>query len=239
MARGRQIGRIKFQPIEPEHQQKYYLDWDAKDLRARPESFPNLTSRELFGKAKPLEVEIGAGSGEYLCQIASAQPETTFLGIEVSRRAAQLAVALAAQVGLENVRILRADFRLLFPLLQPESWQRVYLHFPDPMHKRSDEKRNLFDQKFLDAMASVLIPGGEISVVSDKVDFFFQMLELAEGDGRFVKAHSEVYLEGFEPAIKSRFQLFSERRGIRPRQFVLCKLAPVRLKSKAARVRAA
>jgi tRNA (guanine-N7-)-methyltransferase len=221
MARGRQIGRLKLNPLTPEVRQRYLLDWDAVELRRAANTFPPLTSLALFGNQHPLEVEIGAGSGEYLCYLAARSPQANFLGIEVSRRAAYIAVAAAADPVLGNLRILRADFKLLVAVLAPQSWQAVYLHFPDPPHNREDAKHAIFDHAFLDAMAVVLVPGGQLSVVSDKTDFFTRMLALAAGDARFAKIHAEPYLQGFEPEVKSRFQLSWERKGIAPRRFVL------------------
>lgn len=221
MSRGRQIGRMKLKPLSPEIREKYLLDWDALELRRAPARFAQLTSAELFGNAAPLEVEIGAGSGEYLCHLAVKDPQTNFLGIEVSRRAAQLSVNLAAELELTNVRILRADFKLLTPLLEPRSWEAVYLHFPDPQHKRRDAKRALFDQSFLDAMAGALVSGGRLSVVSDKAEFLASMLRQADGDVRFARAQARPGLEEFEPDVKSRFQLSWERKGLKPYRFIL------------------
>lgn len=221
MARGRRLTRLKGMPELTAAAGQIFLDWDAKDLLGKAAGFTNLTSFDLFGNDAPMDVEIGSSSGEYLVWQAGEDPRANFLGIEVSRRAAILAANLAVEAGCANLRILRADFKLLGPLLPPECWRRVYLHFPDPIHKHRDEKRSLFNQGFLDAMARTLAPGGELSVVSDRVDYFMRMLELAEGDGRFEKTHSERYLEGLEAKVKSRFQRFWERKGVRPLRFVL------------------
>lgn len=221
MARGRYLGRLKLRPLTAELSERYLLEWHPRRLALEPGSFPQLTSQALFGNPHPLEVEIGAGSGEYSCSLAQAQPGVNFLAIEISNRAARQAAWLAAEAELSNLKVLRADFKLLAPLLAPAAWQRAYLHFPDPQHKPADARRILFTPQFLDQMASTLQPGGELSVVSDQPAFFMQMLELAEADSRFTKAHPQRYLEGFEPPVKSRFQRIWERKGRTPRQFVL------------------
>lgn len=221
MARGRYLGRLKLRPLAPQVAATYLLEWHPRQLALEPDSFPPLTAQAVFGNTQPLEVEIGAGSGEYLCSLAAERPGHNFLAIEISKRAVHQAVVNAAKAELGNLKVLRADFKLLMRLLPPAAWLRVYLHFPDPQHRPSDAKRILFDQAFLDGMARALLPGGELSVVSDEPAFFAQMLELAEGDGRFEKAHAARYLEGFEPAVRSRFQRVWERKGRTPRQFVL------------------
>lgn len=222
MARGRQISRLKLKPLSAEAK-RLLLDWEPAELYSHPERFPALTAAALFGSPSPLEVEIGPGSGEYLCYLAASQPGVNFLGIEVSKRAAAYCAAKAAEQGLANLRVLRTDFKLLGPLLPKESWQRVYLHFPDPPHKTADEKRRIFNPGFLDQMAITLAPGGEISVASDKPDFLHQMLALAEADHRFQIMHAGRVLQGLESPVKSRFQRFWERKGILPLRFILRK----------------
>ncbi|MCW5874111.1 MAG: hypothetical protein KIS88_05645 [Anaerolineales bacterium] len=221
MARGRYLGRLKLRPLPPQLAERYLLEWHPRLLALEPQRFPPLTSQALFENDLPLEVEIGAGSGEYTCSLAAADPAANFLAIEISNRAAQRAAWLAAEAELPNMKVLRADFKLLGPKLPEAGWRRVYLHFPDPQFKPADAKRILFTAEFLDAMAHSLPPGGELSVVSDQPAFFLQMLELAEGDARFTKTHPERYLEGFEPTVKSRFQHVWERKGRTPCQFVL------------------
>ncbi len=222
MSRGRQIVRLRLRSLSTQAQ-RLLLDWESDELYNQPSGFPCLTSKELFGNDLPLIVEIGPGSGEFLCDMAGSQPEANFLGIEVSHRAAAACAALAADQGLSNLRVLRADFKLLRPLLPTAGWAMVYLHFPDPPHKSGDLKRRIFDQAFLDNMAITLAPGGKISVASDKPDFFFRMLEIAEASPRFKVKHAERYLKGLEVRVKSRFQQFWERKGVQPLRFILQK----------------
>lgn len=224
MARGRYLGRLKLRPLPPELAERYLLEWHPRLLALEPERFPMLSSQALFGNQRPLEVEIGAGSGEYACSLAAADPQANFLAIELSNRAAHSAAWLAAEAELPNLKVLRADFKLLGPKLPSHGWRRAYLHFPDPQLKAADAKRILFTPQFLDAMASTLQPGGELSVVSDQAQFFRQMLELAEADSRFAKTHPERFLQGFEPPVKSRFQLIWERKGRTSHRFILKRL---------------
>jgi tRNA (guanine-N7-)-methyltransferase len=155
--------------------------------------------------------------------MAAEHPERCYLGIEASRRSIYYAVNLSAANGLTNVRWLRANVKLLYPCFPEADWTAIYLHFPDPAQKPNDEKHIVFDAEFLDAAHRALRPWGQISVVSDQADFFMMMLEHAEADGRFAKAHEDRFLAGFEPLVKSRFQRFWEGKGIEPRQFVLVK----------------
>jgi tRNA (guanine-N7-)-methyltransferase len=221
MARGRQIVRLKFKEPTAAMRAKYLDEWSARALYEGRREYAELSSPGLFRDERPLEVEIGPGTGEYICALATERPGHNFLGVEASRRSVYYAVRLASEAKLENIRFLRANVKLLYDLIPGESWDRVYLHFPDPVHKRSDEKHRVFDGEFLDVMARALTPQGQISVVSDKVDFFEEMRELAAGDRRFAFAHEEPYLGDFKLIAKSRFQRFWERKGVQARRFVI------------------
>ena len=68
----------------------------------------------LFGRDAPVEVEVGSGKGLFLSAAAANQPETDFLGIEISYRYARYAATRLAQRGLANGRMVHGDAMELF-----------------------------------------------------------------------------------------------------------------------------
>jgi tRNA (guanine-N7-)-methyltransferase len=212
MAKGRRIARIP--NIEPDDatRAKYLRHWRARDLWQHPESFPQLTGQGLFSQEKPLALDIGCGSGEFLVAEAAARPDELFVGVEASRRAAYYAVDQAQQRALDNILFVRADFKMLYPLMRPESLSGVYLLFPDPNYGAKYQKLRIFDGAFLDAMHAALRPDGIIQVVTDEEAFFMELLAMAEADPRFEKMHTERYLTDFKPRRKTRFQQAWERK---------------------------
>lgn len=212
MSRGRRIARIKL--IHPSRQtaEKYLLEWESKDLHYAPEDFPRLTGQNLFGGERLFSLDIGCGTGEYVNALASAHPERLFVGVEVSRRAIYYAINTAAERRLDNIRFIKADFRLLTPLFAPNTLDQVYLTFPDPNYGGSKNLgKRLFNRQFLDLMSTALSPQGSILVVTDQEPFLYDMLELAESDARFKKPHEARYLMGFSPPEKTRFQMAWEK----------------------------
>jgi tRNA (guanine-N7-)-methyltransferase len=211
MAKGRQVARIKLKVPKAGDAKKYLRIWGAKDLYQNPGKFPYLNRKALFGESGNLQLEIGCGTGEFLCGLATDHPENKFLGVDFSRRAVYAAVNLAAASKLDNILFIKADFKQLYPLIIPNSLSMVYLHYPDPNYKAKHNKHRIFDKKFLEAMSNALVPGGKVSVVTDHEPFFMDMLGLAENDHRFTKTHLERYLTYFEPKTKSRFHRAWER----------------------------
>jgi len=204
--------------------EKYLLLYDARKLYLQPSQFPPISSQALFANDLPLELEVGCGSGEYLCSLAYKDPSTNFVGVDRSLKALYLAVGVAAELQLENIKFIGADFRQLYPLLAADALRAAYLHFPEPLSKQHDIRKNrIFSSIFLDHLYSALQPGGTLSVVSDDEAFFMQMLAIAEQDQRFAKAHDQRYLSGFEAEAKSRFQRIWEGHAIVPLRFILRK----------------
>ena len=212
MSRGRRISRVKYLPPSEEVAAKYLLDWNQKDLYATPENFPKLTTEALFNTEGLLCVDIGSGTGEFIQATAQIQPDEYFLGIEISRRVIYYAVQQANKHHLENLKFIKSDFRLLYPLFAPNSLKTVYLNFPDPNYGGQKNRKNrIFSPKFLDLMAMALSTEGNLQVVTDQYPFLIDMLEIAEADRRFMKTHPERYLTDFTPPAKTRFQIAWEK----------------------------
>ncbi len=206
--------QIRPRPLADEEVQRYLRVYDAKGLYYQPERFPRLCARELFGNSAPLELEVGCGTAEFLCSLAAKEPEVNFVGVDVARRPLEKAIALASGLELRNARFLHANFALLYPLLEPCSLRQVYVHFPDPNTRPKFHKRKLVTPAFLDAIQRALVCGGGLSLMTDHPALFEELLAVVEAESRLQKTHTERYLVGFEPEMKSRFQRIWERHGL-------------------------
>ncbi|MCA3749602.1 MAG: tRNA (guanosine(46)-N7)-methyltransferase TrmB [Rubrobacter sp.] len=204
---------MKVRPPDPETARRYLLRFTGWQLYHETERLPGLSSPELFGNERPLELDVGCGTGEYICHLAQSDPQANFVGVDLHLKSLHKAVKRAAEAGLGNIKFICADFRQMYPLLRPASLRAVYLHFPDPGIKPRYRKRRLFNERFLEEMHRAVAPGGKLSLVTDDEDYFRQMLELIERDRRWRRTHEEPYLTGFNPPVKSRFQRMWERRG--------------------------
>jgi tRNA (guanine-N7-)-methyltransferase len=127
--------------------------------------------REFFGRAAPLEVEIGSGKARFLIAAASSNPAHDFLGLERSLSYYRICRDRIARSGLSNAGILRADGRLFARTLRPASVRAFHIYFPDPWPKRKQKKRRLLDSTTLELLASRLEPEGTLRVVTDHADY--------------------------------------------------------------------
>src|SRR5439155_23058750 len=72
-----------------------------------------------FGRAAPLELEIGPGRGAFALDHAARHPEADLVVIESRRSDCELIRARAATRGLRNLVVLQVDARLLVTRLFP------------------------------------------------------------------------------------------------------------------------
>jgi tRNA (guanine-N7-)-methyltransferase len=126
-----------------------------------------ITAELLFGDDRPLEFEIGFGSGEHLAAQAAARPETGFIGCEPFMNGVVSALAHIRDQQLENIRLHMGNALEILERLPDGSLDRVYLLHPDPWPKNRHAKRRMINPGPLDLIASKLKPGGEFRLGTD------------------------------------------------------------------------
>ena len=126
----------------------------------------------LFGRAAPVELEIGTGKGRFLLESAAAHPERSWLGLEIETEYCVLARLRAARRGLSNVRIEPLDGReFVIRRVAPASLAGLHVYFPDPWPKRRHQKRRIFRPELLALARRALVPGGELRVATDHAEY--------------------------------------------------------------------
>ncbi|MDD1620981.1 MAG: tRNA (guanosine(46)-N7)-methyltransferase TrmB [Methylococcaceae bacterium] len=132
---------------------------------------------DAFGRQAPLIVEIGFGNGASLAEMAAANPDLNYLGIEVHRPGVGHLMMLLEQRGITNVRIYHHDaIEILEQKIPDHSLAGVHLFFPDPWHKRRHHKRRIVRPSFLELLTKKLVPGGYFHAATDWEDYARDML---------------------------------------------------------------
>jgi tRNA (guanine-N7-)-methyltransferase len=181
---------VRWRPI-PEEQPYFRLIDISAEKRARLDAFLSddgavRNADESPGTRRPLEIEIGFGSGEFLLGRAAAHPERRFLGFEVKRDLCRSLVKRGEAVELGNLWVGDDDARWALPQLALAGQvDVVHALYPDPWWKRKHQAKRLFSQPFLDLVQALLVPGGLLHVRSD-VEGYAQHIEaLLEEHGGF------------------------------------------------------
>lgn len=127
---------------------------------------------------RPLEIEIGSGKGTFLVQQAPTQPETNFLGIEYAHDFYLYAADRIRRLAIPNTKMLCIDAGEFVHWRIPDHCATViHLYFADPWPKKRHNRRRMIQDRFLQDCLRVLIPGGELRIVTDHPDYWAWMEE--------------------------------------------------------------
>lgn len=131
-------------------------------------------------RSLPFELEIGSGKGTFLVQQATQRSDVNYLGIEWAKAYWRHAADRLRRHGLDHVRMLHADATEFVEWYCPDALFRVvHVYFPDPWPKKRHHKRRSIHADFLRQLHRVLVPAGEVRLVTDHDDYFAWMTEHA------------------------------------------------------------
>jgi tRNA (guanine-N7-)-methyltransferase len=168
-----------------------------------------------FGRSGPKVLEIGFGMGDSLLQMAAAEPEPAFIGIEVHPPGVGTLMNGAKERGIENLRVYLADANdVLEECFAAQSIDRLQLYFPDPWHKKKHNKRRIVQPEFVQLVREKLRPGGVLHMATDWEHYAEQMLETldaAEGFENIAGLGAYSPRPDYRPMTK--FEMRGERLG--------------------------
>ncbi len=155
----------------------------------------------VFGRAAPKILEIGFGMGETTAEIAAAQPQNDYLGIEVHTPGVGSLLKQIDARALTNVRIIQYDaVEVLRHMIAPGSLDGVHIFFPDPWPKKRHHKRRLIQPPLVSLLAQKLKTGAIFHAATDWHEYAEQILAVLAA----------------EPALTNTAADYAERPGYRP-----------------------
>lgn len=147
-------------------------DIPGEDWRVTAEDVAAKGWPALFGDAVDpgvaLVIEIGFGRGEFLLDLASAEPRVPHVGVEYSTKRVLKMARRLARLGLRNVRLVDAMAETLVrDVVVPGSVRDFWINFPDPWPKKRHHRRRLLQAGFVRVLAERLLVEGRLHVATD------------------------------------------------------------------------
>lgn len=162
-------------------QQKALAELGPRYLLPYTESL--LDFAQVFGRDAPRILEIGFGMGQTTAEIAAANPDKDYLGVEVHTPGVGSLLKLIGEQGLGNIRIVQHDaIEVLERMIPDASLAGVHIYFPDPWPKKRHHKRRLVQPALVQLLAGKLAPGGYLHCATDWEDYAAQMLQVLSGE---------------------------------------------------------
>ena len=120
-----------------------------------------------------LRLEIGVGRGDFIVQMALANPNVYFLGVEMSSMALAIAGKKIIENEIKNVLLINIDMHYLFEKIGENKFDVIYLNFSDPWPKKRQHKRRLTYPTCLNEYYKELKKGGKVIFKTDN-DLLFE-----------------------------------------------------------------
>ncbi len=124
-------------------------------------------------------LEIGSGQGGFLMEVSKIEPEKKYLGVEINRNAFALAVKHLSSIKEDhhNFMILNAPIERIFPLIEENQLDNIYLNFSDPWPKKKQHHRRLTYPTLQKEYFRILKEDGTLYFRTDNTDLFNDSIE--------------------------------------------------------------
>jgi tRNA (guanine-N7-)-methyltransferase len=153
-------------------------------IESGKEIFENIRGRwksDFFQNENELVLELACGRGEYSTGLGAIYKDRNFIGVDIKGNRIWVGSKKARIEGLDNVAFLRTQIDHLEKFFEEAEVSEMWIVFPDPRPKDSDEHRRLTSPKYLDIYKKLLKQGGLIHFKTDNSGLFDYTVELLKG----------------------------------------------------------
>ncbi len=145
------------------------------DLEAffKVESSEKMSALSTSKPPQTIEIEVGCGKGTFMVRYCELNPDIPFLALEKDAGIAFIAASrLAKRPLLQKTKVILCDAAHFFRNYLPQDCAHaVHVYFPDPWPKMRHRKNRILQQKWLEEMRRVCIPGAILYFGTDHAEY--------------------------------------------------------------------
>ena len=134
-----------------------------------------------------LVLELGCGKGEYTVDLASRNPESCYVGVDIKGARLWKGAKYATENKMSNVGFLRTRIEFINAFFGKDEVDQIWLTFSDPQLK--SENSRLTSPLFLERYRKFLKPGGIVHLKTDS-RFLHEYTKAVLCDPEAISAHS-------------------------------------------------
>lgn len=124
-------------------------------------------NKSYFNNENDIVIELACGKGEYTIGLAQHFPGKNFIGIDIKGARIWSGSQKAQELKLNNVAFLRIHIQNLENHFKKNEISEIWIIHPDPRPKKSDERRRLTNNRFLDMYKRLIKSGGIVRLKTD------------------------------------------------------------------------
>ncbi len=142
--------------------------------------FENIKGKwnEFFANEFPITLELACGRGEYTVGLARNISDRNFIGVDIKGARIWKGSSIAKAEKLDHVAFLRTQIDHIEKFFEKGEVDEIWITFPDPQPRESDEKRRLTHPAFLDRYKNILRKAGTIHLKTDSKSLFDYTMEV-------------------------------------------------------------
>lgn len=159
----------------PEMRENPYVIFDPEHLKGK--------WSEEFKNDNDIYLELGAGKGQFIKELAKRTPNTNYIIIDRESNAFVYATRKIREEELSNVRCIPYDVDNIAEIVGEGEIKGIYINFCNPWPKERHKKRRLTHPRLLKIYKKLLQPGGKIYFKTDDRDLFEDSLKYFEDEG--------------------------------------------------------
>ena len=164
------------------------------------------SSNEMFRDSKlNFHLDIGCAGGEFLFDLALANPSWNYIGIEIRERLVKTAKLKAREREIKNLYFVFGNANKVLNNVQSKfifkNLKSISFYFPDPWFKKRHYKRRVIQPEFVNILSNLLQKGSLIFIKTDVEDLFDYMDRIISNNFNFKKLDKKDFncAESFNP----------------------------------------
>lgn len=184
-----------------------------KDFFIHPQEGEIIDVKKVFGNDNPVMIEIGAGKGNFITQLAKINPDINYIAFE--KCADVIAIAATKSEGITNLRYANTDASLIDTVFMEKSISGLYLNFSDPWKKSGQKKRRLTHNGFLKKYEKILKDGAQLQFKTDNVLLWeFTLEEINNYPMEILELYNDLHNEKPEGNIMTEYEERFSSQGV-------------------------
>ena len=145
--------------------------------------------RDIFNdENKPIHLDIGCGSGNFLINLAKHNKNWNYIGLEIREKLVKKSKLKLKDESIDNLFFAFGNAEYLiddcigkFPTNILSS---VSFNFPDPWFKKKHHKRRIIQPQLIHKISQLMANGGYISIKSD-VEELFEYMDMTISNSKY------------------------------------------------------
>lgn len=169
-------------------------------------------ANDFFKNDFPIVLELGCGKGEYTLELAERYPRKNFIGVDIKGARMWRGCKTSLEKRLKNIAFLRTQIESIHYFFGVNEVSEIWIPFPDPQPKNSQEKKRLTSERFLDLYKKFIRPKGIIHLKTDNEALFNYTLDVIKSNRyKLIYSTDNLYVEGKDQEAAS-IQTFYEKK---------------------------